>query len=190
MTAEAHDIVLISPEDYLAAEETAEVRSEFLNGLVYAMAGTNVAHNRVAGRIYAGLLRRLTGQRCQPFFADIKVRVFAGGDERFYYPDVGVTCREVGDEDTVEEEPTVLFEVLSDSTRRVDTGEKRDGYLKIPSLRAYVLVEPRKIEVTIYRRTESGWHGEVLDDVSAILRLPDIDCELPLAEIYAGVGVK
>ncbi len=190
MTAEAHDIVLITPEDYLAAEETAEVRSEFLNGLVYAMAGTSMGHNAVAGNIFAGLHQRLRTGHCRPFFADIKVRVSAGTDERYYYPDVGVTCREVTGAESIEEEPTVLFEVLSDSTRRVDTGEKRDGYLKIPSLRAYVLVEPRKIEVTVYRRTESGWHGEVLDDVSAILRLPDIDCELPLAEIYAGVGVK
>lgn len=186
MTAEAHALVLVTPEEYLASEEVADVRHEYLNGMVYAMAGTNVGHNRIAGRIYAGLLQRLAGKPCQPFFADIKVRVAAGNDQRYYYPDIGVACHPLADEATVEEEPTVLFEVLSESTRRVDTGEKRDGYLKIPSLRAYVLIEPRKMEVIIYRRTETGWSGEVLNDVSSELALPEIGCALPLSEIYAG----
>jgi Uma2 family endonuclease len=188
VTAEAHDIVLINPEDYLAAEENAEVRSEFLNGLVYAMAGTSMGHNAVAGNIFAGLHQRLRSGQCRPFFADIKVRVCAGADERYYYPDVGVTCRKISGTESIEEEPAVIFEVLSDSTRRVDTGEKRDGYLKIPSLHAYVLVEPRRNEITVYRRTDTGWRGEVLDDPAAVLRLPEIGCELPLSEIYAGTA--
>lgn len=186
MTAEAHDLVLVSPEEYLVMEAQAESRHEYLNGMVHAMAGTSVGHNTVAGNIFAALHVQLRGKSCRPFFSDVKVRVSSGDDLRYYYPDVLVACQPTAANETVEEAPSVIFEVLSDSTRRTDTGEKRDGYLKIPSLRAYVLVEPRKIEITIYRRTESGWRGEVLNDRGATLVLPDIGCELPLAEIYAG----
>lgn len=184
MTAEAHDLALISAEEYLAREEHAAGRNEFLNGMVYALAGTSLGHNRVAGRIYAELLTRLAGKPCQLFIADLKVRAGAGDDLRYYYPDVGVLGHPAADEEVIEEAPTVLFEVLSDSTRRADTGEKRDGYLKIASLCAYVLVEPRKVQVMIYRRTAGGWRGEVLDNRDAILALPDIGCDLPLADIY------
>lgn len=149
-----------------------------------------MGHNAIAGNIFAGLHQRLRSRPCRPFFADIKVRISAGGDERYYYPDVGVTCRDVAGSDSIEGQPAVIFEVLSDSTRRVDSGEKRDGYLKIPSLRVYVLVEPKKIEVIVYRRTESGWRGEVVDDLAGTLRLSEIGCELPLSEIYAGMPVR
>ena len=78
----------------------------------------------------------------------------------------------------------MIFEVLSDSTRRLDDGEKRDGYLTIPSLRVYLLVEQDETAVIAYRRTEQGFVREVYTGRDAMLPLPEIGIELPLSEIY------
>ena len=177
----------MTPEDYLAFEERSEVRHEFLNGVIYAMAGARNRHSRIVLNIGSLLHAQLRGKQCSAFVADTRVRIRAGDDRRFYYPDAGVTCRPNPLDDVFEDEPAVVFEVLSESTRRADTGEKRDGYFKIESLQRYVLVEPEMAALTIYQRTPDGWRGEVIDDIAGVLRLPEIECELPLSEIYAGV---
>jgi Uma2 family endonuclease len=81
----------------------------------------------------------------------------------------------------------VIFEVLSRSTRRTDEGEKKDAYLTIPSLQVYALIEQDTPAVVLFRRTDHGFVREVCEGLDARLRLPEINVELPLAELYAGV---
>jgi Uma2 family endonuclease len=87
-----------------------------------------------------------------------------------------------------QDEPVAIFEVLSRSTRRIDDGEKKEAYLTIPSLSVYALIEQDFPGAVVYRRTTNGFVREVLSSIEAILPIPEIDAELPLAEIYDGVA--
>src|SRR5207253_6291531 len=140
MTA-AKKFYLISIEDYLAGELVSPVKHEYLGGVVHAMAGARNTHNIIAGNIFAALHARLRGRRCRPFNSDTKIRVRLPTHVRFYYPDASVVCHSNAQNDSFQDEPVVIFEVLSKATRRIDGGEKKDAYLTIPSLSAYVLLE-------------------------------------------------
>jgi Uma2 family endonuclease len=147
---------LVSVDDYLAAELDAPVKHEYVAGVVYALAGARNAHNTIGGNIFGELHARLRGRTCRPFNSDTKIRVRQPGQVRFYYPDTSVICRPNPPSDTYQDEPTVLFEVLSRRTRRIDLGEKKDSYLTIPSLGVYVIVEQDTPTVIAFRRTGDG----------------------------------
>jgi len=132
---------LVSPEDYLAEEAAASQKHEYLSGMVYAMAGATQRHDDLAMNIAAALHTRLRGRPDRPYGSGMLVRVERGSDLRFYYPDVSIICRPAGEEARVQTEPSVIFEVLSESTARIDTGEKRLAYLTIPMLEACVLMD-------------------------------------------------
>jgi Uma2 family endonuclease len=178
---------LISVEDYLAGELVSPVKHEYLGGMVYAMAGASNAHNLIAGNTFGSLHGRLRGKRCRPFNSDTKIRLRLPQQVRFYYPDVSVVCRPNPQGDSFQDEPAVIFEVLSRQTRRTDEGEKKDCYLTIPSLSVYLLVEQATAAVVAYRRTEHGFVREVYEGLDAVVPLGEIETELPLPEIYEGV---
>ena len=178
---------LISVDDYLAGELVSPVKHEYLGGFVYAMAGAKNSHNRIAVNILGRLHALLRGQRCQPCNSDTKVRVRSATHTRFYYPDTSVVCQENPRGDSYQDNPVVIFEVLSKGTRRADEGEKKDAYLSIPTLRAYVLVEQETATIVVYRRGDQGFASEVHEGMDAVLPLPEIEVELPLREMYEGV---
>ena len=178
---------LISVEDYLARELLSPVKHEYLGGVVYAMAGARNVHNLIAGNAFGTLWTRLRGQPCRPFNSDTKIRIQLPTHMRFYYPDVSVTCRPNPQTDSFQDEPAVIFEVLSRGSRRLDEGEKKDAYLTIASLGVYALVEQETAAVVVFRRTEHGFVREVYEGLDAVLPLPEIGIDLPLADIYAGV---
>ena len=186
MTA-AEKLNLISVEDYLASELRSQVKHEYLDGVVYAMAGSRNVHNIIAGNVLAALHARLRGRKCRPFNSDTKIRVRLPTHWRFYYPDASVICRQNPLNDSFQDEPTAIFEVLSKATRRVDGGEKKDAYLTIPSLSTYVLLEQDSAAAVVYRRSEQGFLREVYAGRETTIPLPEIEIELPLAEIYDGV---
>jgi Uma2 family endonuclease len=127
----------VSVDDYLAGELRSPVKHEYLNGVLYAMAGARNAHNRIASNVLARLDARLMGHRCQAFNSDTKIRIRIAAQTRFYYPDVSVVCRANPPEDSFQDEPVVITEVISRKTRRTDEGEKKDAYQTIPSLKVY-----------------------------------------------------
>lgn len=186
MTA-AEKLSLISVEDYLAGELESPVKHEYLGGVVYAMAGARNAHNIIATNTLAALHARLRGHPCRPFNSDTKIRVRLPTHWRFYYPDVSVVCRPNPQDDSFQDEPAAIFEVLYNATRRIDGGEKKDAYLTIPSLWAYVLLEQDSAVAVVFRRTEQGFVREVYEGHEATIPLPEIDIDLPLTEIYDGV---
>ena len=183
----ARKLNLIPVGDYLAGELISPLKHEYLGGVVYAMAGGRNAHNLIASNTLGALYARLRGKPCRPFNSDTKVRIRLPTQTRFYYPDVSVVCRPNPQTDSFQDEPAVLFEVLSRSTRRIDEGEKKDAYLTIPSLAVYVLVEQDTAAVVAFHRTEEGFVRGVYDRLDDILPLDEIGIELPLAEIYEGV---
>ena len=175
---------LISVEDYLAGELESPVKHEYLGGVVYAMAGARNLHNIVATNLLVAVGSRLRSRRCQPFNSDTKVRIRLPNQIRFYYPDVSVVCESNQPQDSFQDQPVAIFEVLSRSTRRIDEGEKKDAYLTIPSLCVYGLAEQDSPILVVFRRTPEGFVREVYQGLAAVLPLPELDTELPLSEIY------
>ncbi len=184
----AQQIDFVSVEEYLASELDSPVKHEYLGGVVYAMSGATNAHNRVATNLTSTFWARLSGP-CEPFNSDTKIRIRLPGNTRFYYPDASVICRSNPPKDAFQDAPTVVVEVLSDSTRRLDLGEKKDAYLTIPTLEVYLLVEPEILKVIAYRRTEEGFVKEVWQQFDSVLPLPEVGVELPLREIYRNVDI-
>ena len=186
MTA-VKQIELVPVEDYLANELTSDIKHEYSGGYVYARAGAKTAHNRVASNFLGTLHRRLSGKPCEPFNSDMKVRIKFPTHTRFYYPDGMVVCEPNPPESTYQDRPLVIAEVVSEATRRIDKGEKRDAYLTIPTLAEYLIIEIDQPRVAVHRRTNSGFIAEAYDGVGAVIPLESIDAELPLAELYARV---
>lgn len=175
----------ISVADYLAGEELSGVKHEYLGGEVHAMAGASNRHNAIAYNTLLSLGTSLRGKPCRPFNSDTKVRIEFADHVRFYYPDAQVVCHPNPDTDHFQDNPVVVVEVLSESTRRTDLGEKRPAYLGIPSLKVLVLVEPDEPRVVVHRRqVDGGFQIEHHTGLEAVIALPEIEAALPLAEIY------
>jgi len=174
---------MLSVEDYLEGERLSEIRHEYVGGYVYAMAGASDDHNRIVGNIYSALHQRLRGKRCEPFMADMKLKI--PGGQAYYYPDVLVACDPTDNATYFRERPTVVFEVLSPETARSDQREKWYAYAMVQSLKVYVLVSQDPREVTVLRRGRPGpWVTTVIKNISSVLKLPEIQVEIPLARIY------
>ena len=175
----------ISVEDYLAAELESETRHEYLGGVVYAMSGGRNRHNLIVMNLYGLLWSALRGGRCQPCNSDTKIRIRLPNHVRFYYPDASVICRSNPLDESFQDEPVVVVEVLSKSTRRLDEGEKKDAYLTIPSLVSYLLVEQDSQAVQVFRRTPQGFIRELYID--GVIELPEVGCRLAVADLYQGI---
>jgi Uma2 family endonuclease len=175
---------LVSVEDYLSGELISPVKHEYLAGVVYAMAGARNVHNVIATNVLGSLHSRLRSKPCQPLNSDTKIRVQLPTHVRFYYPDASVVCQPNPPNDSFQDQPAAIFEVLSRATRRTDEGEKKDAYLSIPSLSVYALIDQELAAVVVHRRTEHGFVREVYEGQRAVIPLAEIGTELPLAEIY------
>jgi Uma2 family endonuclease len=179
---------VMSVAGYLAGEEVSPVKHEYLGGQVHAMAGATNLHNTVAGNIFAILHARLAGTKCRPFNSDTKVRIELTDHVRFYYPDASIVCEPNPLLDHWQDRPVAVFEVASESTRRIDFGEKRDAYFAIPSLRIHSLVETSLPRVVVYRRKpDGGFSVENCEGLDAAVSLAEIGISLPLAAIYGDV---
>lgn len=183
----ANKLTLVSVADYLDGEFDSPVKHEYLGGVVYAMAGARNVHNVIATNTIVAVGARLRGRRCRPFNSDTKIRIRLPVQVRFYYPDVSVVCQPNPQNDSFQDEPALLVEVLSRRTRRIDEGEKKDAYLTIPSLSVYILIEQELPAVVVFRRTEHGFVREVYEGLGAVVPLGELQTELPLAEIYETV---
>jgi Uma2 family endonuclease len=178
---------LVSVTSYLASETKATTRSEYVGGVVHAMAGASNAHNQIASNALIALGARLRGHTCRAFNSDTKIRLRLRFQVRFYYPDVSVVCRPNPKTDSFQDEPAVVVEVASPETRRIDSGEKLEAYTTIPSLSVYLIVEQDTAHVIAYRRGEGGFAREIHAGPTAVVPLPEIGCDLPLAELYDGL---
>jgi Uma2 family endonuclease len=179
----------VSPEEYLRLERAAETKSEYDDGVIYAMSGASGRHNLIVPALNRSLGNRLPS-RCRIFASDMKVRIL--NPTRFYYPDVSVVCgtpRFADDETDVLLNPLIMFEVLSDSTAAFDRGRKFLSYQTIDSLQEYVLVSQDLYLVEHFRRDGEHWVYTVAQGRDARLALPSVECELPLEEIYYQVEI-
>jgi Uma2 family endonuclease len=191
--AERHNSVAadrhpVSVADYLADELSGRVKHEYVGGTAYMMSGARNTHGIIGVNFLGSLVQRLKGKTCCAFSSDTKIRIRLPEETRFYYPDASVVRRQNSPQESFQDEPVVVVEVLSKSTRRYDEGEKRQAYLTIPSLSVYVLVEQDAAEIVVYRRSETGFVREVYVGLGIVVPLPEIETELPLADVYDRVA--
>jgi len=174
----------ISEEDYLSGEVHARFKHEYVAGMVYAMAGGTYAHNLIASNVLGELHSQLKGKHCRALNSDSKVRIQTNTQTRFYYPDVSVVCGENALDGMFQDKPTVIVEVLSESTRRTDEGEKLDAYQTISALNVYVMFRQDSAGAVVYRRCGTEFQREVYTDHAAIILLSEIDVQLRFSSVY------
>jgi Uma2 family endonuclease len=179
-------VTAVSPAEYLRRERLAEFRNEYHGGEIVAMSGANREHNQIVVNITIALGFQLRDRPCSNYSNDMRVSVRGG--ERYYYPDIVVTCGqeefEDGEQDTLVN-PLVIMEVLSPSTERFDRGKKFHDYQTIPSLREYVLVSPSPRRLEVYRKQPDGtWLYQSSPFSPPPLVLQSIDCALTPDEVY------
>jgi len=171
-------------ESFLEWEDRQPLKHEFDGVRAIAMAGGTVNHARIQKNLTLSVGGRLRGQKCEFFGSDLKIEVVG----RIRYPDGFVTCSPLtGDGKTVAE-PVVIFEVLSESTSRTDIVTKNDEYASTPSVKRYVVLAQDAIGGTMFERIGDDWVGHLLV-ANSILRMPEIDVEFPLAELYEDVDL-
>jgi Uma2 family endonuclease len=171
--------------EYLQLEEFANVKHEYFNGEIYAMAGGTPEHAALAVAISSAFMTALRGGSCRVFSSDLRVRVLATGLAT--YPDVTIVCGELerdpeGKSTVVN--PKVVIEVLSDSTANYDRGEKLEQYKQIESLQAVLLFSQTSQRVELHERTERGFRTEVIVG-DRPLKLACLGIELALSTIYS-----
>jgi Uma2 family endonuclease len=179
----------LTESEYLELECGADFKSEFLQGEMFARAGGTLQHSLIATNLAAEFRNRLKQSRCTPFNSDLRIKVAATG--LLTYPDLSVLCSPPefvpGTNDTVLN-PSLLVEVLSDSTEAYDRGTKFEHYRQIPTLREYLLVSQRapRIEQFI-RQPDARWLLNEAAGLEARLELPSLQITLSLAEVFARV---
>jgi Uma2 family endonuclease len=180
----------LSEEQYLAIERAAEFKSEFMDGVMYAMSGGTMRHSALARNILMEMHAMVRGGECQTFGSDLRVRV---SGRMYAYPDVSVVCGkpQLADEQKdILLNPIVIFEVLSPSTELYDRGLKFQLYRSIPSLREYILVDQNKVQIEHYvRQDSSAWTLRDHQGLEQELKLDSIGVSLPLRLIYDGVDL-
>jgi Uma2 family endonuclease len=181
-----------TPEQYLAFERAAFERHEWLDGLIYAMAGESPNHSIICSNINAELNLQLRGKDCTVFSPNMKVYAAFRPTESlkglFAYPDTMVVCGTPifhDDHQDVITNPKVIIEVLSKSTSRYDHEEKFERYAQNKSLTDYLLVSQKRAQIQHYVRKPRGrWEITVETKLSANVVIASIKCRLKLANIY------
>lgn len=184
----------VSLEDYLEIEASSQEKHELHHGQVYAMGGASARHNLIVANLVAELRARLREGPCLVFPSDLRVEVEAGA--HYVYPDATVVCDDPrfseaarGPRQDILTNPTLIVEVLSDSTEAYDRGAKFAAYRSIPSLREVLLVAQDRVAVEHHARQPDGqWLTVYVDDLEDVVPLPAVGCEVAVEEVYWKVG--
>jgi Uma2 family endonuclease len=181
----------VTPAEYLAAEALSDQKHEYVRGEVFAMAEATPKHNLICGNIIGALRDRLRGRRCAVMPSDQHVYVEAS--DLGTYPDVTVLCEPARFHREFPRSlvnPSILVEVLSPSTEAYDRGAKFEHYRHLDSLREYVLVASDGFAVDHFLREADGtWRLTTARGLDGAVRLPSVDANVPLADIYENLDL-
>lgn len=174
------------PEAYFDFEEQAEYKSEYHQGQIRAMAGTSWKHNQILVNVSSKLVELLADKPCQIAISDIKLAIES--ENRYTYPDIMIICGQPqfieGRNDTIVN-PEVIIEILSESTEKIDRGDKFRAYWTLDSLKEYVLIDQYRLRVEYFRQLdEKTWELRVLTRPDDQLTLQSLEISLPLNVIY------
>lgn len=179
----------ISAATYLEQEKDGAIRSEFISGEVYAMAGSSDRHQFICSNLFVDLFAHLRDSKnCRVFMMDMKVKV---NEDKYYYPDILVACDETPADPYYREETVLIVEVASITTRETDRREKLQAYQQMPSVQEYVLIEQDKMHIEIHRRQPNGtWITYFYNrsDRDETIRLESVGLSTSLDKIYYRVA--
>lgn len=183
------ELQYISEQDYLNAERLALNKHEYFRGEIFAMSGASLPHNKIFSNLFIDTGVKLKGKKCQPFGGDLRIHI--PKNTLYTYPDLSIVC---GDPKTTDDSfdtvtnPTVIFEILSKSTRNYDKGEKFTLYRDIESLNEYILIDSEKIMVEKFtKNSDKSWTLTEYIDLEVGFEMKSIGVSLRLCDIYDGV---
>ncbi|MEH1894876.1 MAG: Uma2 family endonuclease [Nostoc sp.] len=184
------DSAFLTPEAYLELEEKSNIKHEYIDGQVYAMAGTTDIHNTIALNLALLIRNHFRGSGCRVYFADIKAKLEKRN--RFYYPDIIVTCDPKDRETpTYKRFPKLIIEVLSESTEGFDRGDKFNDYQTLDSLEEYVLVNSKHQRVETFYRNEQGlWVLQTYTPDDQTFELKSINLTATFTDLYDNVELE
>jgi Uma2 family endonuclease len=168
--------------EFLAWEERQEFKYEFDGVAPVAMVGVTVARSEIQRNILVALGTRLRGKSCRPHGSELKIQVVG----RIRYPDAFVTCTPRANAETIITDPVVIFEIISNESDHRDRITKNEEYRRTPSVQRYVMLEQDEPAAMVFAREGERWVG-TLHTSDAILAMPEIGIEIPLAEFYDGL---
>ncbi len=171
-------------EEYIQFETTSELRHEYISGQLFEMPGEKKLNNKIAAFLSAYLLTLLEDKGYIVYNHDVKVAI--PNEDKYYYPDLVVTNEpEDNGSEYVVYKPELLVEIISKTSRTHDTVDKYIEYIKIPSLKYYLIIDPVRTYITVHSRDEEGqWEAEAYSNSEEIIPLPLIGLELPLRKIF------
>lgn len=173
--------VLMSVADYLEQEKTSEAKHDYVGGVIYALPGSSIRHNRIVGRLYQQLLTA-THEPCEIYFESVKLHPTP---DSFYYPDLMVSCEPPADSHVISS-ACLIVEVLSPATEARDKLEKWAAYKQMSSLQHYLLVHQDKPWIEHFQRDAANqWQLSHHYDGEIALKCPQMS--LMLTDVYAGV---
>lgn len=182
----------VSREKYLASERLSETRHEFFDGDIFAMAGASKRHNQICSNLARILGNQLSGRPCNVYVSDMRVKSEAL--KKYSYPDLAVACEEESFEDEQEDtllNPTLLIEVLSDSTEAYDREEKFFHYRQIASFSEYILVSQKNLRLERFlRQPDETWLYSEFHSPDDKIDFISIGCAVTLEEIYEKVKLE
>jgi Uma2 family endonuclease len=180
----------LTTQEYLAHERRAEIKSEYYEGEVFAMAGGSKEHRIIAANATGALWPQMSNKPCDIYTSDMRVQVSEAGP--YTYPDVTVVCGQARFADAEVDtllNPTLIVEVLSPTTEAWDRGGKFEGYQQLPALQEYLLLAQDRPRVEQYARQAEGQRLlTVTTGLDGVVSLPSIGCELPLREVYRRIS--
>ncbi|MCP9237252.1 Uma2 family endonuclease [Lewinella sp. JB7] len=181
--------------EYLSFEHRGEMRYEYHNGEVYAMAGGTIAHTILSSNTQRLIGNALTvaGKNCISLNSDVKIEIEAA--HRYIYPDAAVVCGKINESTMIKGailNPRVVVEVISETSADYDRGAKMRYYLSLITLKEYLLIDQDKAHVTLYRRHEESNLGSFhyADGLEDSIELKSIGVILPLRELYQNVDLE
>ena len=179
----------LTEAEYLDLERRLESRNEFFGGEMFAMSGGTPLHSQIAANLVREFGNQLKQRDCIVYNSDLRLKVEATG--LFTYPDLSIVCGPLqfapGTDDTVVN-PTLIVEVLSDSTEAYDRGKKFENYRQIPSLCEYLLVSQKEPRIEQFARQDNQqWLLREATGLAATLSLPSLEINISLAEVFAGL---
>lgn len=180
---------VVSIEEYLTLEASAESRHEYIGGEIVAMTGASIVHNQIKQNISRFFDDPLDAQGCNLYTSDMRVMVRDTG--AFMYPDAVVVCGEIDKETHGGESilnPSIIIEILSHSTESYDRGLKWAYYKLIPSLQEYLLVTQSRPYVEQYtRQSDNSWRYVTYTGLDSLIFFPSVEVELSLRDLYRKV---
>jgi Uma2 family endonuclease len=182
-------VPFLTPEQYLEMERSAETRSEYLNGAMYAMSGSTITHAFIVNSALLLLGGQLRGRKCAAFATDL--RLFVRERQLITYPDIFVACEPYQDLDGRKDmlvDAVLIIEVLSPSSKNYDRGEKFLFYRSLPSFREYLLLAQDQIHAEHHvRQSDGSWVMREYSSAADEIALPSIECRLRLEDVYERV---